>query len=175
MRRTAIVTLTLVMVFLVADAWGAKKRKLLPSMVSGSDPVTVAAGLLDVGREQAGDGTWQRLRVARVYYLMGDRATGQAIIDEVTGRKPDASDWIRVGRIYYEAGEWDKAKPAFERVLREKPKDEDWLAEIGAYFNLQGDRARAEELFARSIVEDAENHHNAAMMAGSYVGVVPDP
>jgi tetratricopeptide (TPR) repeat protein len=90
------------------------------------------------------------------------------------GSKAEAGDFIRVGRVYWEAGEWDKAKTTFDKVLSLEPKDADWLAEIGAYYNLKGDRAHAEELFARSLAVDAGNVYNTAKMAGSYVGVAPD-
>jgi tetratricopeptide (TPR) repeat protein len=72
------------------------------------------------------------------------------------------------------AGEWDKARPLFDKVVGMAPKDADWLAEIGSYYNLKGDRAHAEELFARSLAEDPENVYNTTKMAGSYIGVAPD-
>ncbi len=52
------------------------------------------------------------------------------------------------------------------------PKDEDWLAEIGAYYNLQGDREKAEELFGRSF-ERGSSLKNTLAIAGSYIDVEP--
>lgn len=52
-------------------------------------------------------------------------------------------------------------------------KDAPWLAEIGAYYNLNGDRAKAEEYFARSLALESDEVWSTADMAGSYVGVVP--
>ncbi len=43
-----------------------------------------------------------------------------------------------------------KARSAFDKAIAMAPKDEDWQAEVGAYYNLQGDREKAEELFQRS-------------------------
>ena len=84
----------------------------------------------------------------------------------------EAGDWIRAGRTYYQAGEWDKAKSAFDKVIAMAPKDEDWQAEIGAYYNLQGDREKAEELFQRSFAS-GRSLNNVLNVAGSYVGVAP--
>ncbi len=52
------------------------------------------------------------------------------------------------------------------------PKDEDWLAEIGAYYDLQGDREKAEELFGRSF-ERGSSLKNTLAIAGSYIDVEP--
>lgn len=168
--------LALVVVFClgaVAGAFAAKKG-LDSSLFAGKDKKAAAKALLDVAMTQAGKGSWEKLGVARVHYLSGDKATGQKIIDEVTSsKKAETSDWIRVGRIYYQAGDWDKAKDAFDRVLAKSPKDAPWLAEIGAYYNLKGDRAKAEEYFARSLEVDSGEVWNTADMAGSYIGVTP--
>ena len=77
-----------------------------------------------------------------------------------------------VNPIHGPLAEVDEA--AFDKVLQLAPDDEDWLAEIGAYYNLKGDRAKAEELFARSFKTESNNVYNTAKAAGSYVGVVPD-
>jgi Flp pilus assembly protein TadD len=91
----------------------------------------------------------------------------------VTGGKQDAGDWVRIGRVYDEAGEWDKARTAFDKVLQLQPDDEDWLAEIGAYYLLQGDRAHAEELFTRSFKRQPNNHWNALKAAAAFLKVAP--
>jgi len=153
----------------------ARKKGVDPSLYKGQEPQQAMLALMQVAEQQAGDGSWENLHVARTYLLAGETEQGQAVIDKVVsrGKKVEASDWIRIGRIYFEVGDWDRARDAFEKVLTMKPKDEDWLAEIGAYYNLKGDRERAEELFARSFELDGNNHHNTAMAAGSYVGVAP--
>ncbi len=111
--------------------------------------------------------------MARVFFLSGQPARGQAIFDDIIDTKVEASDWVRMGRVYHEAGDWESARNAFERVIELKPDDEDWMAEIGAYHNLHGDRERAEELFRISFEEDPTNDRNLATAAGSYVGVEP--
>ncbi len=152
---------------------GAKGPESAVHLFAGQTADAAADALAEVALLQAGGGTWERIGVGRVYYLSGRKDRGRAIFDAILADKPEPSDWIRIGRVYYEGGDWAEAKKMFEKVLEKKPKDADWLAEIGAYFNLQGDRQRAEELFARSFAKESKNDRNTAMAAGSYVGVVP--
>lgn len=151
----------------------AAKATVSPGLYVGADPKTAAANLLALARRQAGKGSWQRLRVARVAMLGGQSALAKEIIADVEGGKTEPSDWIRIARIHLEAGNWDAAAPYLARVLTAKPNDEDWLAEIGAWYNLHGGRAKAEELFRRSFELDPENHRNSAVIAGSYIEVKP--
>ena len=88
----------------------------------------------------------------------------------VTSKKDDASDWIRIGRVYYDAKEWNKAFAAFERALQLKLKD---APEVGAFYNLRGNRAKAEELFDRSFQQESDEVWNTINMTGSYFGVEP--
>lgn len=157
----------------LAGVAGAKKAGVDPGLFQGKPPKDAAAALLTVARAQAEKGSWENIAVGRVYYLSGQKAEGQAIFDSVTGKKAEGGDWIRVGRVYYEAGEWDKAKAAFDKVLQQSPKDADWLAEIGAYYQLKGDRAKAEELFKRSFDAESGSLYNTLRAAGSYLNVRP--
>ncbi len=155
-------------------AYAARKNPVDPALFLGQEPAPAAAALLDVARAQAGDGTWERIAVGRVLYLTGKKAEGQQLFDEVLGgKKVESGDWMRVARVYEEADEWAKAKPLFDKVIAASPKDEDWHAEIGAYSLLHGDRARAEELFARSFQLDPENLYNTLRVAGAYAGLAP--
>jgi len=153
----------------------AAKVKVTTAAYSGKSKEEAAAALLQSAEAIAGNGSWERIFVGRTRYLGGDKAAGQAMFDRALGSpKAEAGDNIRVARVYWEAGEWDKARPLFDKVLALEPKDADWLAEIRAYYNVKGDRAHAEELFARSLAEDSANVYNVAKMAGSYLGVQPD-
>jgi len=163
-------------IFVLGAAAGtaASKVKVSPAAFSGKEPAAAATDLLHLDEALAGDGTWEQIAVGRVRYLSGHKQEGQAVFDRVLGGpKVKAGDYIRVARVYLEAKEWDKAKPLLDKVVQLEPKDEDWLAEVGAWYNLHGDRARAEQLFAQSLANDAENVYNTARMAGSYVGVAP--
>lgn len=167
----------LLVTFLAAAAAGVVMAKSPPvdsSLYVGQAPATAASQLLELATVQAGKGSWERIKVARVYYLSGNKAEGQAVFDQITSGKQDPSDLIRIGRVYEQAGEWDKATEMFDKVLQAKPGDEDWLAEIGAYYNLHGEREHAEELFKRSFAEDSGNERNTSNIAGSYVGVRPE-
>ena len=162
-----------VVVFLIGIAAGALARNNVAAaaMFHGKPKDGAARALLEVSREQAGKGSWERIAVGRAYYLGGMKKEGQEIFDSI--RKPEDSDLLRIGRVYYEAGEWDKAKESFERVVSIAPNNAQWLAEIGAYYNLKGDRGRAEELFAKSFELEPGEVWNTTSVAGSYVGVEP--
>jgi tetratricopeptide (TPR) repeat protein len=161
-------------VFALGIAAGAMGKKAFDSSLYRSKSKKEAAqGLLQLARTQAGKGSWERIGVGRVYYLGGMKAEGQAIFDEVTAKKPEPTDWWRIGRVYWEAGEWDKAREAFEKSLAKNPNDDKGLAELGAYYNLKGDRAKAEELFDKSFNIESGEVWNTGMIAASYLGVKP--
>jgi len=140
-------------------------------LFSGKEAKAAASSLLAAAEEQAGSGSWELIGVGRVYYLSGDKEKGQAIFNRVTAKKLEKSDVMRIGRVYQEAGEWDKAAIEFQRVLTMDAKDDSGMAEIGAYYNLHKDRAKAEELFSRNNT----NVWNTLAAAGSYLGVNPVP
>ena len=151
----------------------AADKKVDPSIYLGKQPEQAARDLLEAALVQAGNGSWENIGVARVYFLMGDRETANSILSRFTSGKMKSNDWIRIGRLYIEAGEWDKAREAFDRLLAIDPDDPDYQAEIGAFYNLHGDRARAEELFARSFAKDPSDVWATVNAAGSYVNVRP--
>ncbi len=153
----------------------ASAPKSSPELYRDKPPAAAAAALLEAARGQAGRGSWENIAVARTWYLGGDRGRAQQILDQVTSAKPKASDWLRIGRLYVEAGQWELATAAFDRVLALDPNDSGSLAEIGAWTNLHGDRARAEELFARSFARSNDDVWNTLAAAGSYLGVKPQP
>lgn len=175
LRRRAWIGAALVFFLGAASGFAAAKVKVTPASFSGKTQQEAATALLDAGHTLAGSGSWERIFVGRTRYLGGDKAAGQAAFDQILdSSKAEGGDYVRVARVYWEAGEWDKARPLFDKVLALEPKDADWLAEIGAYYNLKGDRAHAEQLFARSLAEDPANVYNVTKMAGSYIGVQPD-
>lgn len=160
-------------VFALGIAVGALARgmKVDPSTYHGKSKQDAAKALLEVARKQAGDGSWENIAVGRTYYLGGMKSEGQAIFDGLKKKEP--SDWMRIARVYREAKEWDKAKDAFDRALAGEPKNAGWLAEVGAFYNLRGDRAKAEELFDKSYQYKSDEVWFTVNMAGSYVGVEP--
>ena len=148
-------------------------KKTEPLMYTGKSPKDAALGLLPAALSQAGNGSWENIAVGRVYYLMGDKAEGQGIFDRVIATKVKDNDWMRIGRVYVEANEWDKAKAAFDKALALDPKDEGNLTEVGAWYNLHGDRQTAEELFTRAFKSKPDEIWYTVNAAGSYVGLKP--
>ncbi len=144
-----------------------------PAMYHNKSNQEAAGPLLDVARVQAEDGSWERIGVARAYYLGGRRAEGQAIFDDILAGNHEDSDAYRIARVYREAGEWDKAKPMFDRYVASNPEEATGLAEIGAYYLLAGDRNTAERLFDRSFAAERDNLWATLHVAGAYLGVEP--
>src|SRR5512135_1131853 len=108
-KRTLLVVLAALAVGFVAGQALAKKDPTTTDMFKGKSPKDAAAALLQKARGYAGDGSWENIAVARVYYLTGQKEEGQKVMDAAIAKKAEASDWIRIGRVYYEAGDWDKA------------------------------------------------------------------
>ena|SRR5438105_8612368 len=171
MKRANVVALVVVFAIGVTVGGFARSNAATTAMFQGKSKDDAARALLDAAREQAGRGSWERIAVARAYYLAGKKKQGQEIFDSL--RKQEDSDLLRIARVYYEAGEWDKAKEMFERVVTMSSTDASRLAEIGAYYNLKGDRERAEELFSKSLALEANEVWNTTNIGGSYVGVEP--
>jgi tetratricopeptide (TPR) repeat protein len=157
---------------LAGMVWG-RGTKVPPSAYEGKPAKAAGDSLLELAEVQAAGGSWELLGVGRVYYLSGDKATAQRLFDLVLGNKPQKSDFERLARIYLEAGEWAKAEPLLSKVVDLDPKDDSALAEAGAYYNLHGDRARAETLFKASFEKNPGNVWNTLEAAGSYLGVKP--
>ncbi len=171
--RTGIMAL----VFMAGTATGlalAKEKGVAPALFQGREAKAAGTALLEVAERQAGKGSWELIGVGRVYYLSGDKARGQALFDRVLGGKPERSDWERVAKVYAEAGEWSKAEPLFQKVVAGDPKDDSGLSLAGAYYNLNGDRAKAEELFARCFQLKPDDVWDTVNAAASYLGVRPD-
>ena len=164
-----------VLLFVLGLAAGVAFAKRIDLGVYRGKPHKEAAKALLVEAErQAGKGSWERIAVGRVYYLGGMKKEGQAIFDSVLSRKPESSDRFRIARVYYEAGEWKRAKELFDQYVARHPKDDKGLAEVGAYYLLQKEREKAEELFDRSfrLEEEVWSTVNAA---GAYLGIPPQP
>ncbi len=156
-----------------AGVAGSAASKVEKGMYAGQSPKDAAAALLTAALKQAGKGSWENIAVGRVYYLSGDKAQGQAIFDRVFAGKVKKDDYMRLGRVYVEAKEWDRAKAAFEKALALDPKDEGDLSEVGAWYNLHGDRAKAEEYFGRAFSRKPDEVWYTVNAAGSFVGVKP--
>jgi len=151
-----------------------RKPAFTPELVQGKDAKAVAAVMLEAALQLAEGGSWERIAVGRAWYLGGDKAKGQQILDEVTGgKKVERSDWFRIGRLYVEAGEWDKAQAAFDRALPPDSGDDTGMIEYGGFANLNNDRQKAEDLFTRAFKKNPREFWHWVNAGGSYLGVKP--
>ena len=170
-RSRSLATGLLLLAASAGGAFAAKKLAIDPSMFSGKAPQEAGTALLGAAQTLAESGTFENIAVGRILYLSGRKAEGKALFDRVLAGKHDGGDIIRIARVYAEADEWATAKPLFDQVVAMAPKDEDWLAEIGAAYVRNGDRAHGEELYARSLAQDPSNMRNSLHMAAAYLGV----
>lgn len=159
-------------VFVGGIGVGIAAQKIDTSLYHGKSSADAARGLLEAARVEAGDGSWERIGIGRVYYLGGMKPEGEAIFDDILAHKHKPSDLFRIARAYREGGNWAKAKPLFDRYVSENPDDAEELAQVGAYYLINGDRAGAEALFDRSF-HAKEELWATISAAGAYVGVVP--
>jgi len=143
------------------------------ALFEGKQPAAAGGDVLALSLAQAEDGSWERLAVARAYYLGGQKEKGQSIIDSVMSGKLEASDCRRVLHIYGEAKEWNKVIPTAEKLAALAPKDGTALAEAGAWTYLAGERAKAEELFARALAAEPKDIWVSVAIGGAYLGVAP--
>ena len=113
--------------------------------------------------------------VARVYYLSGDKAKGQSLIDRALGAKAEASDFQRAGEIYSAAGEKARAEESFARTLAADPKfkDDTGRAEIGAWYIRNGQREKGEELLSQAFARNPNEVWHYLRAAEAYLGVPP--
>ena len=148
-------------------------NRVPPELFGGTDTQEIAKSMLEIAERQAGGGSWERIGVARVRYLSGDRESAQATFDALSGPKAEASDLIRIARVLTAADDWEGASVLYDRALQLAPKDADWKVEFAAQLNLRGDRERAETLFREAFAKKSERVWNTANAAGSYLGVPP--
>ncbi|HVT31359.1 MAG TPA: hypothetical protein VHE32_01845 [Rhodanobacteraceae bacterium] len=151
---------------------GYAAQKVGPSLYHGKSKDEAALALVEAAKIQAGDGSWERIAIGRALYLGGHKTEGQAIFDAILGGDHEDSDEYRIARIYTEAHEWAKAKPLFDDFVANNPKDEKGLAEVGADYLLNGDRATAEDLFDRSF--KTSEFWATVAAADAYLGVSPE-
>ncbi len=153
----------------------AKESSPGMDLMRGKPAKEAGLAALHEAERLAGDGTWEALGVARVYYLSGDKATGQAIIDRVLNGKTKGNDWQRAGEIYAAAGETGKAEDLFQRALSMDPKQKDdtGRAEIGTWYIRTGQREKGEELLAQAIGRNPGEVWHYVRASEAYLGVPP--
>ena len=154
---------------------GFAAKSTAMDLMRGKPPKEAGLAALQQAEKLAGKGSWELLGIARVYYLSGDKATGQAMIDKVLGGKSESSDWQRSGEIYAEAGETARAEELFQKVLAadKKQKDDTGRAEIGAWYIRVGQREKGEELLGQALTRNPDEMWHYLRAAEAYLGVRP--
>ena len=141
---------------------------------AGADRKAAAAALLAEGEKLAKDDSWQRIGVGRVAYISGDKQKGEAIFQSILGSpKVAKSDLYRIAVTYASGQEWSKAKPLFEKAVAMDKEDDTQMLKVGCWFNVNGDRARAEEMFNAAFAHSPEEAWHYILAAGSYEGIEP--
>ena len=140
---------------------------------AGREPKVASAALLAEAETLAGQDTWKRIGVGRVAYASGDKEKGDAIFDSVLGDKVGKGDLYRVATAYAIGKNWGKAKPLFERAIAMDAGDDTGIMKAACWFNLNGERERAEELFGLAFSKNPDEVWHYTLAAGSYVGVQP--
>jgi tetratricopeptide (TPR) repeat protein len=155
--------------------YAAKEKSAGMDLMRGKPAKEAGVAALRQAEKLAGKGSWELLGVARVYYLSGDRATGQALIDRALSGQAQATDWQRAGEIYAQAGEPARADELFQKVLAadKKQKDDTGRAEIGAWYLRFGQRDKGEELLAQALTRNPDELWHYVRAAEAYLGVPP--
>jgi tetratricopeptide (TPR) repeat protein len=140
---------------------------------AGADAKTAAAKLLAEGERLAADDTYQRIGVGRVAYMSGDKQKGEQIFESVMAGKHGKNDLYRIATAYAAAKKWDKAKPLFEKAIAMDAGDDSGIMKAACWFNVNGERARAEELFKMAFDHEPDHAWHYILAGGSYRGVDP--
>lgn len=148
-------------------------NRVPPGLFAGADGEETARALLEIAVRQADEGSWERIGVARVRYLSGDREAARATFDALSGPDAEASDLIRIARVLAAADDWEGARAMYDRAIGLAPKDADWKVEFAAQLNVRGDRERAEALFREAFERKPDKLWNTLNAAGSYLGIPP--
>jgi Flp pilus assembly protein TadD len=144
------------------------------TLYKDKDAKVAAKAMLDEALKRAGkDDTWNRLGVARVLYLSGDKAAAQPIMDAVQAKETDPENLMRLGRIYVEAGEWTRAAPIFDKILTISPDDDDFTLEIAVFRLQNGDRSGAETILDKLFATSSADPDYLIKAAGGFLGVKP--
>jgi tetratricopeptide (TPR) repeat protein len=157
----------------VSIGFAAKYQGAGIDVIRGKSDKDAGLAALAEAEHLAQGGTWELIAVGRVYYLIGEKARGQALFDFVTNRKPGGSDFERIADVYAEAGENDKATALYEKMLAIDPKDDSSQAEVAAWYIRTGSRAKGEALLAQALQRRPNEPGYYVRTAESLLGI-PD-
>jgi tetratricopeptide (TPR) repeat protein len=142
------------------------------SIMAGKPAKDAGIAALQEAEVLAEDSTRQLAAIARIYYLSGDKAKGQQLINRVLAGDADGGDWQRVGQIYADAGENDKAAQFYDRTIAADGKDDSAHAEIGGWYIRIGQREKGEALLAKALARNPDEAWHYVHAAAGYLGVM---
>jgi tetratricopeptide (TPR) repeat protein len=155
----------------VGVGYAAKEKPPGIELIRGKPAKEAGLAALQEAEKLAGSGSWELLAVARIYYLSGDKAKGQALIDKALSGKVKGSDWQRAGEIYAAAGENARAEELFQKTLAADPKDDTGRSEIGSWYIRIGQRDKGEELIAQAFARNPGELWHYTRAAEALLGV----
>jgi tetratricopeptide (TPR) repeat protein len=144
------------------------------TLIAGKPAKEAGMAALQEAERRAGKGSWELIGVARVYYLTGDKAKAQALLDQVTSADPGGSDWLRIAALYAEAGDNARAEEYFSKTIAAEPEEDRYLAEIGAWYIRAGQRDKGEALMAKAFAINSEEFWHYMRAAEALLGVAPN-
>lgn len=175
MRKIAVTALAVACLTAGAGiGYAAKAKGPGMTLIAGKPAKEAGLAALQESERLAGSGTWELIGVARVYYLSGDKAKGQALIDKVMSGENGPGDWHRIARIYAEAGENPKAESFFQKALVAEPKDDSGQAEVGAWYIRTGQREKGEELLTKAFARNPDELWHYVRAAEAFLNVPPN-
>jgi tetratricopeptide (TPR) repeat protein len=157
----------------IGVGYAAKSKGPGMSLIAGKPAKEAGVAALKEAERLADGGSWELIQIARAYYLSGDKATGQAMLDNVLNGKSESGDWFRIARVYAEAGENAKAEELFLRALAAEPKDDSGQAEVGAWYIRTGQREKGEELLSKAFARNSEEIWHYVRVGEAFMGVSP--
>lgn len=157
----------------IGIGYAAKVKGPGMSIITGKPAKEAGIASLKEAERLAGSGSWELIQIARVYYLSGDKATGQALLDKVLNGKSEGSDWFRIARVYAEAGENEPAEKLFVRAVSADPKDDSGQAELGAWYIRIGQREKGEEMLAKAFARSPDELWHYVRAGEAFMGVSP--
>ena len=166
---TALVASSLTLGFGVGYA--AKEKGPGVSLVMGKPAREAGLASLQEALQLAGRDSLELIAVARVYYLSGDKATGQELLDRVLNGSPRASDLHRIGRLFAEMGENAKAEEFFQKALAADPWDDSGEIEVGAWYIRTGQREKGEALLAKAFADSPDEFWHYLQVAEAFLDV----
>ena len=143
------------------------------TLIAGKPAKEAGMAALQEAERLAGDGSWELIGVARVYYLAGDKAKAQTLLDKVLRGEAGHSDWQRIGHLYAEVGDNARAEEYFLKALAAEPKDDTGQAEIGAWYISTGQREKGEALLAKAFAKNPDELWHYLRAAEALLGVAP--